>query len=70
MKKPEIDWIIHCCRNGVVCGECGDVENGFVENGITNYPFPILPFLLKKSHRTLAFSYSVILERSARALRE
>ena len=32
MKKPEIDWIIHCCRNSVVCDECCDVENGFVEN--------------------------------------
>lgn len=31
MKKPEINWIIHCCRNGVVCDECGDVENGFLE---------------------------------------
>ena len=31
MSKPEINWIIHCCRNGVVCDECGDVENGFLE---------------------------------------
>lgn len=32
MKKPKIDWIIHCCRNGVACAECGDIESGFIEN--------------------------------------
>ena len=32
MSKPNIDWTIHCCRNGVVCDICGDMENGFIEN--------------------------------------
>lgn len=26
----KIDWIIHCCANGVACSECGDVETGFI----------------------------------------
>ena len=53
MKKPEIDWIIHCCRNGVVCDECGDVENGFVENscnahthGMNRYQHPDFQLVL------------------------
>ena len=32
MSAMRFNWIIHCCRNGVVCDECGDVENGFLEN--------------------------------------
>ena len=32
MIKHNIDWIIHCCRNGIVCSECNEVENGFLEN--------------------------------------
>ena len=32
MNAMRFNWIIHCCRNGVVCDECGDVENGFLEN--------------------------------------
>lgn len=27
-----IDWIIHLVANGVCCGECGEVENGFLPN--------------------------------------
>lgn len=29
---PEIDWIIHLCCNGVVCSECGKVENSYLHN--------------------------------------
>ena len=54
MKKPEIDWISHCCRNGVVCDECGDVENGFVENscnahthGMNRYQHPDFQLVLE-----------------------
>lgn len=25
-----INWIIHLCTNGVPCGECGEVEDGFL----------------------------------------
>ena len=32
MMQPIVDWIIHCCRNGVECAECGDVETGFLDN--------------------------------------
>lgn len=28
----KIDWIIHCCANGVICGDCGTVETGFIPN--------------------------------------
>lgn len=28
----KIDWVIHCCANGVVCDECGTVETGFITN--------------------------------------
>lgn len=31
MKNNQIDWIIHSCRNGVICNECGDAETGFIE---------------------------------------
>lgn len=27
----KIDWIIHCCANGVVCEECKKVEMGFLQ---------------------------------------
>ncbi len=27
----KIDWIIHCCANGVVCEECKKVETGFLQ---------------------------------------
>ncbi len=27
----KIDWIIHCCANGVVCDECKKVETGFLQ---------------------------------------
>ncbi|MBQ3514309.1 MAG: DUF4262 domain-containing protein [Lachnospiraceae bacterium] len=26
----KIDWIIHAVMNGVPCGVCGEVENGFI----------------------------------------
>ena len=32
MSAMRFNWIIHCCRNGVSCDECGEVENGFLEN--------------------------------------
>ena len=25
----KIDWVIHLCTNGILCDECGKVENGF-----------------------------------------
>jgi hypothetical protein len=28
----KIDWIIHCCSNGVVCYECKKVVTGFLQN--------------------------------------
>lgn len=28
--KPQIDWVIHGCANGVQCEYCGDTENGFL----------------------------------------
>ena len=28
--EPKIDWIVHCCCNGVVCADCGEVENGYM----------------------------------------
>ena len=28
----KIDWIIHCCANGVVCDGCNKVETGFLKN--------------------------------------
>lgn len=28
----KIDWIIHCCANGVVCDGCNKVETGFLQN--------------------------------------
>ena len=28
----KIDWIIHCCANGVVCDKCNKIETGFLEN--------------------------------------
>ena len=27
----KIDWIIHCCANGVVCDECKKLETGFLQ---------------------------------------
>ena len=27
----KIDWIIHCCDNGVVCDECKKLETGFLQ---------------------------------------
>ncbi len=32
MSAMRFNWIIHCCRNGVVCDECGEVENSFLDN--------------------------------------
>ncbi len=28
----KIDWIIHCCANGVVCDGCNKIETGFLKN--------------------------------------
>lgn len=28
----KIDWIIHCCANGVICDGCNKVETGFLKN--------------------------------------
>lgn len=28
--KPNIDWVIHGCANGVVCEIDGKTENGFM----------------------------------------
>ena len=28
--KPEIDWVVHCCFNGVECDCCGEVESGYM----------------------------------------
>lgn len=28
----KIDWIIHCCTNGVICCDCETVETGFIPN--------------------------------------
>lgn len=51
--KPKIDWIVHCVMNGVVCTECGTVENGFLNNacnchthGMENYNHPDFQLVL------------------------
>ena len=31
MAKLKIDWVIHCCRNGAPCAECGKVETGYLK---------------------------------------
>lgn len=45
--RNEIDWIIHLCANGVVCEECGEIEDGFIPyacnahtHGMSRYGHP------------------------------
>lgn len=30
--EREVDWVIHFIANGVVCEECGEMEQGFIPN--------------------------------------
>ncbi len=32
--KPNIDWVIHGCGNGVVCEIDGKTENGFMPGNL------------------------------------
>ena len=53
MSKKKVDWIIHIVGNGIVCEECGKVENGFKENlcnahthGMARYSHPDFQMVL------------------------
>lgn len=63
-KSEKIDWVIHCCANGITCAECGEPENGFMPgtcnfhtHGMERYDHPdfqmILAYPIKEIARIL-----------------
>lgn len=60
--EQKIDWIIHCCANGVCCDECGCVENGFLPNacnahthGMDKYNHMDFQMVLRYSDELIAY---------------
>ena len=61
MSKVKIDWLIHCCRNGAVCKECGDIETGYIKyacnshtHGMERYDHPDFQLVLNLPDKEIA----------------
>lgn len=64
---PKIDWVIHMIGNGIVCSDCGKVENSFPQyigdfhtHGLSKYGHPELQMVLHMPPEDIGYVLNIL----------